>query len=750
MQEYRTVLTEWFRMTITPESLPIERIISNFMLEVPLPPKGRLKVHYRITNKHVEFARSPANNPLLLSHFSYGLLFQCLDVKNVEIVIEALMLEQRTLILSSQMSALCIVTECITKLMYPFEWHHVYIPLLPRSLTDFLYAPYPFLIGTDPAFVHGFVDEMALSELCVVDLDNNTVTCPRQEAKFPPKERAKLLKALNPLQAIYRRAGQHKQLEALDEAFYSAPPPEEFDAAEPIPTQEEIQALEITLRQAFFRMFVSLFKDYKSFLVTPTEENPYPESSFNTTAFLKKVPSSSHAFIRAFTNTQAFAHFAEARVFNDESKQLDIVFFDQSIVAKRNRNTFSRRQPTPFLDSKEYAFSDTKYDAPVPDVSGLNLDNTYVYETWPKFQNDLFITETRFPSPLGDLTGEGCTAVSFDPSPPVKLIYDVWFYVFSALMEECGSRDHLFLGFDILGYMTASNVEPGNCVFSALMRACEAKGDTEACARLVDEMSNFGFQPDSKMQNSILSVFTKYGSRAVGYQLLEKLSRKVVRAASETAHSRHRRTPSIVDFNHSTGRARGSVSSPAQIDREHQKHILMFEIVFSGLHFALDPCEECGGAFNDSALRAQWTNDPNLYTIICPRVECKQQITPRFQILPTGEAPNPANSIIYQSPAVLQKNITKILQDKKAPYLSSPQFVEAHRDTYWNLAWHLTNYNLPVDFCILRVDNTVVQENKQVIFAPGYGVPSALSPRSEKGKDTKGGFASRFRMGKRN
>ena len=68
-------------MTTMPESIPIERTICNFMLEVPYPPPGRIQVQYKINNKTVTFARSPANNPLQLSHFRYGVLFQCLDVK---------------------------------------------------------------------------------------------------------------------------------------------------------------------------------------------------------------------------------------------------------------------------------------------------------------------------------------------------------------------------------------------------------------------------------------------------------------------------------------------------------------------------------------------------------------------------------------------------------------------------------------------------------------------------------------------
>ncbi len=42
---------------------------------------------------------------------------------------------------------LTYAAETITSLMFPFAWHHIYIPILPSDLLDYLEAPTPFLIG---------------------------------------------------------------------------------------------------------------------------------------------------------------------------------------------------------------------------------------------------------------------------------------------------------------------------------------------------------------------------------------------------------------------------------------------------------------------------------------------------------------------------------------------------------------------------------------------------------------------------
>lgn len=42
---------------------------------------------------------------------------------------------------------LMTVAETITALMFPFQWQHVYVPILPASLLHFLDAPVPYLMG---------------------------------------------------------------------------------------------------------------------------------------------------------------------------------------------------------------------------------------------------------------------------------------------------------------------------------------------------------------------------------------------------------------------------------------------------------------------------------------------------------------------------------------------------------------------------------------------------------------------------
>jgi hypothetical protein len=42
---------------------------------------------------------------------------------------------------------LMLVAESLTTLLFPFSWPHVYVPILPAAMYNFLDAPVPFLMG---------------------------------------------------------------------------------------------------------------------------------------------------------------------------------------------------------------------------------------------------------------------------------------------------------------------------------------------------------------------------------------------------------------------------------------------------------------------------------------------------------------------------------------------------------------------------------------------------------------------------
>lgn len=55
--------------------------------------------------------------------------------------------ERRIVIVSSRLSRLTACVQAANSLIYPMSWQHIFIPVLPTKLMDYLSAPMPFLIG---------------------------------------------------------------------------------------------------------------------------------------------------------------------------------------------------------------------------------------------------------------------------------------------------------------------------------------------------------------------------------------------------------------------------------------------------------------------------------------------------------------------------------------------------------------------------------------------------------------------------
>jgi hypothetical protein len=226
-------LTQLYRRSLTPDELPVERYICNFMNEIPVPPCGKIKVQFSLANTRIIFARPPVNSPLSFTNFPFNYLFVFLDVENIVLIFEHLILEQQVLLLSSQYSLLTVAAEGLLSLLFPFQWQHIYIPLLPQPLLDFLNAPVPFLVGTITSYVR---DMKSLPPgVLVVDLDHNDIIA-RTEilTPIPRKERSKLISGLKPLTEWRekRRCEEHL-FSKLDLAFEYAPPPELWSDGRP-------------------------------------------------------------------------------------------------------------------------------------------------------------------------------------------------------------------------------------------------------------------------------------------------------------------------------------------------------------------------------------------------------------------------------------------------------------------------------------------------------------------------------------
>eukprot|EP01032_Pedospumella_encystans_P032234 gene32234-36390_t len=171
-------LEQIYHLSLSSAPLPIERYIANFILELPLPPQGRIEVLYSLPEHQLQISRPPRNQ-LPMVDFSYRPLFAFLSIDNILAVFACLCQEMSVCICSRNIALLTPVQEALLSLLFPFVWQGCYVPVLPADMAELLHAPVPLLTGMQVEDIsETFLDDdpsMRPSGLVMVHLDSDTI-----------------------------------------------------------------------------------------------------------------------------------------------------------------------------------------------------------------------------------------------------------------------------------------------------------------------------------------------------------------------------------------------------------------------------------------------------------------------------------------------------------------------------------------------------------------------------------------------
>eukprot|EP00761_Pharyngomonas_kirbyi_P001479 gb/GECH01001483.1/.p1 GENE.gb/GECH01001483.1/~~gb/GECH01001483.1/.p1 ORF type:complete len:929 (+),score=128.64 gb/GECH01001483.1/:1-2787(+) len=377
---FRKLLEHIYNCTSdTGSTLPIERYICNFVDEIPLPPRGRVRVQATVGENMLDITRPPPNQ-LPMCDVPIEHLFLCLSVENVLTVFNAVLQERQIVLQSEHLSLLSTVSHAIVALMFPLHWHYVFIPLTPRPCTTFLAAPVPFLMGVPKQFL--VPEDIQNPEILVVDLDHNRIRDRMHPpmTPLPPKQGGKLRQKL-----VNLVGNTHSPETGRKENFLSSVGDitrSRFALNPPFPTDD--------VRQVFLRFFVSLFRRYRSFVLDENEASHGFELPFNKEGFIKESSQSARSFVRKMVETQGFQRFIFDRI--EGVNTWERILFDESIEAKANRSIFViHKRDTPFLNDTTYRITRTVV-APAPNTSHLPEGGPpYQYTAFPLLNAHHFV-----------------------------------------------------------------------------------------------------------------------------------------------------------------------------------------------------------------------------------------------------------------------------------------------------------------------------------------------------------------------
>ena len=140
--------------------------------EAPLPPSGgvlRIEPLIRGESFYGSFRLTPPveDRPTGV-HFER--LLQALGVAHTLRVLGALLTEQRVIFVGARWGHVSGCAHAATVLLYPLQWQHILIPVLPRSKLSYACAPMPFVLGVVSHHLAELQKE-PLEQVLFVDVD---------------------------------------------------------------------------------------------------------------------------------------------------------------------------------------------------------------------------------------------------------------------------------------------------------------------------------------------------------------------------------------------------------------------------------------------------------------------------------------------------------------------------------------------------------------------------------------------------
>lgn len=222
---------------------------------------------------------------------SIRILFDTLDISTVLMVFTAALFESRILFISSYWSVLMKVSESLRALMYPLLWPHVYLPVLPKRMLQYLECPTPFIIGVEKSSLDdATMTELLNEDMLVVDLDKGCVLRGEIPCSLPDK-------------MLYR----------LRDALYECLKPNVSKSdhvfANHFPTKPLVFP-EIAVRSLFYRTVHNLIGDFGYHRYVWTDEYSKKKMVFfDEASYLAASAPDKREFLTLFIATQAFSEF---------------------------------------------------------------------------------------------------------------------------------------------------------------------------------------------------------------------------------------------------------------------------------------------------------------------------------------------------------------------------------------------------------------------------------------------------------
>ena len=729
---------------------PLDKIIENLLIELPVPPRGISTLEYTLNNEK-RLIKQTKMNELPVININLKRLFTDYSVKDIITIYNYLFLEGRILFFSKNIEILNIYIHGFLALLYPFQYQYQIVTILPEKNFEIMESITPFIAGINQSYESNFFEKKGFTlsdSILIVDIDYykleifNEIT---ELPEFPKSPKGKLEKGLNSVVNKYLKGEKAKKTKVLAnietnsflnrsnaislENYKLANYEQNYDNCIFIEANDNLSNFQIDydfnreVHELFFNFNANLLPNYSKFLNTDFYSSnvmPCLEILFKVNDYLKEIQNENEKefYEKFISETQIFGDFLYLRMIPKNTKEkLRILLFDEKIN-QNSASLFSKSPPLIFTNSKEYEFVD-KFEIPKPrkltenemkylKKHKLNLlsfgiiinDNqnnngiTFIYPIFPKLTTKLFFQQTFHE----------------------YYIPNNWNEQIESINEDLISKSHL-------GGISIRQNDMQNYIYLCWMQMwamtfwyCDEIEQNYRFQTLLEVLKEASCN-EMGIFNILFEAISKYGKND---NFILKLYAHLLNLHLNPSQKVHKIVMQIIEKKNLEGNFNEKLISILENEKNiiynkkgFRKRVIKskyFPTVLSEsiVFYAFDTCLLCQSSINLESISKNFKGiTRNLEWTKCPN--CKHPVLPKIliqfgkEINKTGEMKKNTSrfeNIVLFSPYGLKSNYNSTLLKNFGVKLDLEELMLKYGAIFWDSLWYFKLYQLEYDFML--------------------------------------------------
>ena len=132
----------------TPKKIPLEKIILNILLNIPIPPKGLLEFEYNLNEKNEKIIiKKEKMNQLFCINDQLKIIFDKFSINKILIIFFNILFENKIIFFSSNVNYISYFIYGLISLLFPFYYSFQISSSIPKEAFDILESISPFILG---------------------------------------------------------------------------------------------------------------------------------------------------------------------------------------------------------------------------------------------------------------------------------------------------------------------------------------------------------------------------------------------------------------------------------------------------------------------------------------------------------------------------------------------------------------------------------------------------------------------------